>query len=163
MTLDLNRFVAGSRPLWDELDRMLTRLERSPDAELSLPEAERLHYLYQRASADLLRVRHLSSERELQSYLEQLVGRAFSEVHAAAERVPLRPWRWFSRTFPQTVRRHARAMLLAVALTMLGSAFGALAGEARGPRKAGNGGERTKAGRRARAICGRAHDAQHAG
>lgn len=127
MILDLPRFVALSRPLWDELDQLLARLERAPHLELSLPESERLHYLYQRASSDLLRVRHLSSERELQSYLEQLIGRAYSEIHSGSERRPLRPWRWFTRTFPQTVRRHSGAMILALALTFLGCGFGVIA------------------------------------
>ena len=127
MILDLPRFVAHARPFWNELDQILARLERAPDLELTLAESERLHYLYQRASADLLRVRHVSSERELRGYLEQLIGRAYSEIHAAAERRPLTPWRWFTRTFPRTVRRHAAAMYLALGLTALGCGFGVIA------------------------------------
>lgn len=127
MILDLPRFVATARPLWTELDQMLTQLERSPDLDLTLAETERLHYLYQRTSSDLLRVRHLSSERELQAFLEHLVGRAYSEIHTTPSKRKFAPWLWFARTFPQTVRRHGGAMMLAIGLTLLGCAFGVIA------------------------------------
>jgi uncharacterized membrane protein SpoIIM required for sporulation len=83
--------------------------------------------LYQRASADLGKIASLASEGELRKYLEWLVGRAYAEIHEVRDRRRFRPWRWVTVEFPRAFRRHARAFQLAVALTLGGTAFGALA------------------------------------
>jgi uncharacterized membrane protein SpoIIM required for sporulation len=127
MILDLGRFVETEQPHWAALEKTLQWLEESPGRRMSLEEAERLHGLYQRASADLARVSGMASEGELRRYLEWLVGRAYAEIHETRERKRLRPWRWFTREFPQAFRRHARAFHLALALTLAGCAFGGLA------------------------------------
>ena len=64
---------------------------------------------------------------ELRRYLEWLVSRAYAEIHEARERKRFRPWRWVTREYPQTFRRHLRAFQLATLLTIGGVAFGALA------------------------------------
>src|SRR5580698_4872789 len=64
---------------------------------------------------------------ELRRYLEWLVSRAYAEIHEARERKRFRPWRWVTREYPQTFRRHLRAFQLATLLTIGGIAFGALA------------------------------------
>ncbi len=127
MILDLPRFVEAERPHWSALEKTLAWLEIAPDRSMSIEEVERFHGLYQRVSADLARVATLASEGDLRRYLEALVGRAYAEIHEARERKRFRPWRWFTREFPQTFRRHARAFQLSVALTLAGTAFGALA------------------------------------
>jgi uncharacterized membrane protein SpoIIM required for sporulation len=56
------------------------------------------------------------------------VARAYGEIHSTRERRQRpRPLHWFFTTFPRTVRRHARLLGIAVAISLLGSAFGALA------------------------------------
>jgi uncharacterized membrane protein SpoIIM required for sporulation len=125
--IDVSRFAESGRPLWNELDAVLARMERDPETRLSLEELERFHYLYQRASADLMKAAHLTAERELRLYLENLVSRAYAEIHESRRPLSFHAWRWFSAQFPQTVRRHARALALSVALTIAGAAFGALA------------------------------------
>jgi uncharacterized membrane protein SpoIIM required for sporulation len=125
--LDLSRFVETERPHWTALEKTLDWMERNPGIEISIQDLDRFHVLYQRASADLARVATLASEGELRLYLEGLVGRAYAEVHESRERKKFRPWRWFTTDFPRAVRRHSRALLLAVALTLVGSGFGALA------------------------------------
>src|SRR6266852_5453116 len=127
MILDLTRFVEAERPNWTALEKTLDWLESGPDRKMSIQEVERFHGLYQRASADLAKVSALASEGELRRYLEWLVSRAYAEIHEARDRRRFRPWRWFTTEFPQTFRRHARAFQLAVALTIIGTAFGALA------------------------------------
>src|SRR5262249_35504331 len=80
-----------------------------------------------RASADLAKVSTLAAEGELRRYLEDLVGRAYAEIHESRERRKFRPWRWLTAEFPRAVRRHSAALLLSVALTLVGSGFGAMA------------------------------------
>jgi len=127
MIVDLPRFLAAERPYWQELEQYLDRLQRNPDVPPTLAEAERFHYLYQRASSALSKVTHLSSERQLKRYLETLIGRAYSEIQESRQgRVQFRPWQWFTGDFPRAFRRHTRAFALTVLLTLLGVAFGAL-------------------------------------
>jgi uncharacterized membrane protein SpoIIM required for sporulation len=121
--LDISRFVETERPHWTALEKSLAWLEVNPDARLTLSEAENLHTLYQRASADLARV----PDGELRRYLEWLVGRAYAEIHEARERKRFRPWKWVTEEYPRTFRRHLRAFQLAAVLTIGGIGFGALA------------------------------------
>jgi uncharacterized membrane protein SpoIIM required for sporulation len=127
MIVDLTRFVETERPHWTTLEKHLDWLQSGPTKTLTLEEAEQLHYLYQRAAADLARVSGFAAEGELRRYLEWLVSRAYAEIHESRERTKFRPWRWFTAEFPRAFRRHARAFQLTVALTLLGVAFGVLA------------------------------------
>jgi uncharacterized membrane protein SpoIIM required for sporulation len=126
--LDLDRFLAAERPAWRELEKQLDALEADPLRSLSLPELRRLHYLFQRAAADLVEVQSFASEPALRRYLETLVARAYGEVHEA-RRPPARvaAKTFFAQTFPRTFRRHLRAFALAVAVTVAGAVFGGFA------------------------------------
>lgn len=124
--IDLPRFIAEEKPFWTELETVLARLETKPDTALGLDEARRFHYLYQRASADLAKLTTFASEPSLRQYLESLVGRAYGEIHEVRRHAPARSvWRWFVATFPQTVRRHAGALWLALAVSVAGALLGA--------------------------------------
>jgi uncharacterized membrane protein SpoIIM required for sporulation len=127
MILDLGRFTRTARPLWRELESRLDALERAPEASLDPEAAYRLYYLYQRASADLVEVSHLPAESKLRAYLESLVGRAYAEIHGRSHEKRFAPGNWLTRTFPRTVRRHAAALALSAAITILGCAFGVIA------------------------------------
>ena len=48
---------------------------------MPLTEVQRLHYLYERCSADLARLDTFSTEPRLRAFLESLVSRAYSEIH----------------------------------------------------------------------------------
>jgi uncharacterized membrane protein SpoIIM required for sporulation len=128
MIIDLQRFVAAGQPHWSELEKMLTRLEAEPNANLSLEKLTRFHQLYERASADLARINTFSSEPATRRYLEHLVARAYGEIHETRERRSrLQPLKWVFQTLPQTFRRHVLAFYLTVAITLAGFAFGAVA------------------------------------
>jgi uncharacterized membrane protein SpoIIM required for sporulation len=128
MILDLPRFLAAERPYWTELEAALDRVEGEPGRRPTLAEIKTLHYLYQRASADLAKFATFSSEPETRRYLESLVARAYAEIHETREaRRRVNVWRWLARELPQTFRRHVRAFWLAVAITLAGAAFGVLA------------------------------------
>jgi uncharacterized membrane protein SpoIIM required for sporulation len=128
MILDLPRFLAAERPYWTELESALDRVEGEPGRRPTLAEIKTLHYLYQRASADLAKFATFSSEPETRRYLESLVARAYAEIHETREvRRRVNVWHWLARELPQTFRRHVRAFWLAVAITLAGTAFGVLA------------------------------------
>ncbi len=128
MIIDLQRFLAQERSGWAELEALLDRLESDPGATMSLQQVRHFHELYERASAALAKISTFSAEPQTRHYLENLVARAYSEIHET--RQPARRFRlgeWFARELPQTFRRHVRAFWLSLAITLVGCLFGALA------------------------------------
>ncbi len=127
MIIDLPKFISAERPIWTELEKLLDHAENEPALKLNLEQLKRFHYLYERTSADLGKMVTFSSEPEIRRYLESLVARAYGEIHETrTKQHRLRVWHWFSRTFPQTFRRHARAFYFSVAVTIVGCVFGGL-------------------------------------
>jgi uncharacterized membrane protein SpoIIM required for sporulation len=128
MIIDLQRFIDGERACWDELDKMLYRLEAEPNLRMNLEEVQRFHQLYERTAADLAKITTFAAEPETRRYLENLVARAYGEIHETREKQRrFFPLQWFFQTLPQTFRRHVRAFYLSVAITLAGCAFGGLA------------------------------------
>lgn len=123
MIVNLSRFAATEKPYWDELEGVLAKLDAEPERRMSLAEVQRLHYLYERCSADLANLDTFSTEPQLRMLLESLVSRAYCEIHET--RPPLRlAWKSAFRAFPQAFRRHRGAFNLALGITVLGCAFG---------------------------------------
>ena len=128
MLIDVEKFVEGESRYWQELESILNRMEKNPDDRIDLPGMKRFHYLYERASADLARITTFAAEKDIRRYLEALVARAYSEIHETRERAyRIRPLKWFFQVFPQTFRRHSRAFLLSVTITLAGFVFGGAA------------------------------------
>jgi uncharacterized membrane protein SpoIIM required for sporulation len=123
MIIDLPRFVAAERPYWDEMATVLKKMEAAPESSLSLPEIQRLHYLYERCSSDLSRLDTFATEPELRIYLESLVSRAYSEIHETRAKSKIRIKNTIL-AFPRAFRRHLGEFRLAVGITLLGCAFG---------------------------------------
>jgi len=128
MIIDLQRFIRIERPVWTELEAVLNRLEAEPNLKMSLEEVQHFHDLYERATAGLAKLTTFSSEPATRQYLESLVARAYGEVHETREkRRRLQPLKWLRQTLPQTFRRQIRAFHLALAITLVGCAFGTAA------------------------------------
>src|SRR6266705_997903 len=125
MIIDLQRFITSERSCWNELDKMLGRLEAEPNARMKLEELQRFHELSQRTAASLAKLTTFSSEPETRRYLENLIARAYGEIHETrAKRRRIFPLKWFFQILPQTFRRHIRAFYLSLAITLAGCAFG---------------------------------------
>ena len=128
MIIDLQKFSAVERPLWQELEKLLDNLEANPVSGLNLDQAKRLHYLYERTSADLARLVTFAAEPDLRRYLETLVARAYSEIHETRDdQKRFAPLAWLLNTLPQTFRRHARAFYLSTVVLSIGAMFGGFA------------------------------------
>jgi uncharacterized membrane protein SpoIIM required for sporulation len=126
--IDLQRFIAIERPLWTELEKMLNRLEAEPNLRMPIEQVQRFHHLYECTSADLARLATFSSEPELRRYLENLIARAYGEMHETREKQRrIFPLKWFFQTLPRTFRRHVRAFYLSLSITLAGCAFGGFA------------------------------------
>jgi uncharacterized membrane protein SpoIIM required for sporulation len=126
--LDIERFLAAERPLWDELESRLRRMEDDAAFRPGIADLRRLHYLYERASAGLARLATFASQPEIRSHLESLVSRAYGEIHETRlTAARLAPWRYLTVTFPQAFRRRRAAFAAAVACVLAGALFGGLA------------------------------------
>ena len=123
MIIDLPRFVSAECVYWDELDALLKQLEEDPEHRLPLADVERLHYLYERCSADLSKLDSFSSQPQMRMFLEALVSRAYSEIHETRAPLQIRV-KSLVLAFPRAFRRHLRAFQFSVAVTLAGTAFG---------------------------------------
>lgn len=127
MIIDLPRFLEKESPQWKELEEMLNRFERDSFQKRDLAFLQRFHYLAERAAADLARLRSFSAERETQRYLEDLIARAYAEMHdtPGSSRLP-NLWQFLVLGFPRVFRKHVRAFQWSLAATAVGALFGAL-------------------------------------
>jgi len=121
--VDISRFVAAEQPYWDELQKLLDRMDAEPGYRLPLAGIQRLHYLYERCSAGLARLDTFSTDPAVRARLESLVGRAYTEIHEtrAAKKIQ---WKALFLAFPRAFRRHLGAFQLSLGVTLLGCAFG---------------------------------------
>ena len=123
MIIDVARFVAAERAYWDELRGMLDRIEGEPEQRMTVAKIQRLHYLYERCSADLAQLDTFATEAKLRASMEALVSRAYTQIHET--RAPMKiHWRRMLLEFPRAFRRHLGAWRLSAAVTLLGCAFG---------------------------------------
>ena len=86
MLIDLQKFISEERPFWRELEKVLDKLAKRSELKMTLAQLERFHYLYQRASADLAKIKTFSAEPSTRAYLESMVARAFGEIHETREK-----------------------------------------------------------------------------
>jgi uncharacterized membrane protein SpoIIM required for sporulation len=126
--IDLPKFLSEEKTHWSELESMIYALEQYPEKRMTIDETKRFHFLYQRTSADLAKVRTFASEPDILRYLESLTARAFCEIHESRERPHrISPLHWFFVTFPRTVRLHIRSLILSLLIMLAGFAFGGVA------------------------------------
>ncbi len=128
MIVDLKQFIERERSTWEELDQMLSRLENETLLRLTLEEVQRLHYLYERTGAGLIKISTFAAEPNLVHSLESLLTRAYAELQTERSRTDkLSPRRWLFCIFPQTFREHIRFFWAALLLTIFGALFGGAA------------------------------------
>jgi uncharacterized membrane protein SpoIIM required for sporulation len=126
--IDVPRFVDSERETWKELERILDRIDADPARRMNLEEVRRFHFLYQKTSADLARIRTFAFEPQICRYLESLVARAYGEVHEVRQQGRTSGMlRMFWYTFPATFQRHVAAFWLAAAIMLGGTVFGGVA------------------------------------
>src|ERR671919_738480 len=124
--MNIERFLAERRPMWDELDALL---DRADEVELSRAEMHELVQMYRRTCSDLNRARSYTANPEVLGYLNQLTGRAYRFIYAAAHETPIGAAfvNLVTREIPSAFRRERNAVLLAATAFLLGALFGAFA------------------------------------
>jgi uncharacterized membrane protein SpoIIM required for sporulation len=124
--IDVKKFAENEQPYWTELQTMLDRLENDPELRLTLPQLQRLHYLYERASAGLGKLMTFAVAPDTRAYLEALVARAYAEVHETRGKQRGGAWvAWFVQTFPRTFRKHYKSFVVSCSVMLAGCLIGA--------------------------------------
>ena len=124
--MNIERFLAERRPVWESLDAML---DRADQVTLSRTELQELVTLYRRTCSDLNRARSYTANPEVLGYLNQLTGRAYRFVYRASHETPVWPAfvKLITREIPAAFRQQRVAVLLAASAFLAGALFGALA------------------------------------
>ncbi len=123
---DVNRFIEERTTSWARLERLLRRVEHGGVATLDLAAARELAKLYRAVSADLIRARTEQVNARVVDYLNDVVARAYSVIHAARPRPDRRVVEFFARGFPRLFRAELRAIALSAAILLSGAAVGAV-------------------------------------
>ena len=117
-----DEFVAARKPAWDELDTLLAKeslLYKLPPASIS-----RAASLYREICSDLMRARSAGYSPEVSDLLDSLAARTCAAMYSAPPYRLAGLRRLVTAGFPQSVRRHARFMVIATVLFVLPGILG---------------------------------------
>jgi len=112
-----DEFPTEQQRSWQALEALLKDLEQQGLSKLRADDVRELQRLYRKASAELLLARGTGTRSELTDYLEALVARAYTTLHAPRPIDWKAGKRFFTTIWPTTVRRE-RPYLLAAAATI---------------------------------------------
>jgi uncharacterized membrane protein SpoIIM required for sporulation len=125
MAESIRKFIESRRPRWEKLENTLLSLERG---RLSASELIALARLYREATADLARLQTFQGqeglEDELETYLNHLVARAYSQIYRSSPPRMASLWRFLRSGFPAAFRETLPWTMLAVSVFALGLAYG---------------------------------------
>jgi uncharacterized membrane protein SpoIIM required for sporulation len=134
MILDINKFITREKRFWNEFEKILDDIDSGSIERLSLDQIKRLSYLQSKTSEDLVQISTFSGEIELRRYLENLVARAYSTIHArhhlssrSSQNLASTGWQWFFTTFPSVFRHNIATFALSLGITLFGIIFGGIA------------------------------------
>ena len=82
--------------------------------------------LYRQSAADLSAARADGAARNLEQYLNRLVGRAHNFVYSGRQLGFRSLWDFFAYGYPRLLRRMSRYVVLSTVIFLLGGALGAL-------------------------------------
>jgi uncharacterized membrane protein SpoIIM required for sporulation len=124
--MDIDHFLSDRRPVWDDLDTLLTRAEES---DLTRSEMQELVELYRRTCSDLNRARSYTANPDVLGYLNQLTGRAYRFIYRAGHATPVGATlrKLLTRDIPAAFRRERLYVAIAACAFLAGTLFGSVA------------------------------------
>lgn len=122
---DVHRFMRQRAPVWEELEKLLVRVDQQGLKSLDIAEARTFGRLYRTVSSDLVRARTELVDASIVDYLNDLVARSYAHIYAGSGRKGRRILRFYTRDFPRLFRREIRAIALATSILLAGGALGA--------------------------------------
>ncbi|HLN62224.1 MAG TPA: stage II sporulation protein M [Symbiobacteriaceae bacterium] len=125
--MNQDQFVARRQQQWQELSRILADMQGRGVRRLPLDVVQQVGRLYRQTASDLAYARTYFPGSPTAGYLNQLVAQAHSLIYAEEPQRIRTLLQFFWLEVPRTVRRHWRAVVLAMALMVLGGVVGCLA------------------------------------
>jgi uncharacterized membrane protein SpoIIM required for sporulation len=101
---------------WKELEGLVDRIEKRGLKSLSVSEARQLGGLYRLTVSSYAVLKGLSLDRKLVHYLHTLATRAYLAIYHYDMIPNVSPAKFFTRTWPGLVRKHAAILLLVIAV-----------------------------------------------
>lgn len=124
---DVNRFLGERQGEWEELEDLLAQAESSGLKSLGIDGARRFGKLYRSVSSDLIRSRTELVDASITDYLNDLVARAYAQIHAGSGQRGKELLGFFLRGYPRLVRAEWKVIALSALLLLGGGAVGASA------------------------------------
>ena len=110
-----NRWLEKRKPSWARLEELVARCNRGVSG-LSHSELQELGSLYRQTASDLAAVREDASNRQLATYLNQLLGRSHNLIYLGHKPKVSGIVRFYRDVYPQVFRETLRQTLLVVAI-----------------------------------------------
>lgn len=101
--MNLERWVRQRKKSWQKLETILASIDKSGMSSLNQDELRQLGRLYRATSADLSRARSYLADRQLESYVNNLVVRAHNQVYQTANNRLIDLFRFLWVGFPSLV------------------------------------------------------------
>lgn len=117
--MNVERWVAKRRPVWEKLEDLLRQVERSGLRSLDREKLQSLGRLYRSVSADLSRARALNLSSDIIVYLNNLVVKGHNQVYQSKKNRWLDFFNFFYATFPRLVRENFAYVAVASLLCLL--------------------------------------------
>lgn len=117
--MNVERWVRSRRPLWDQLEGLLDKIDRSGLSSLDRDELQKLGRLYRSTSADLSRARAMSIGGDTQIYLNNLVVKGHNQVYQRDRSRWSDLWNFFWLTFPSLVREKILYVVAAFSIAVV--------------------------------------------
>lgn len=117
--MNVERWVAKRRVVWDQLEDLLKTIDRSGMRRLTREQLQSLGRLYRSVSADLSRARALNLGSDLLIYLNNLVVKGHNQVYQSKKNRWLDFFNFFYATFPRLVRENMIYVVAAVLISVL--------------------------------------------
>lgn len=118
------QYINNRKPDWERLDTLIAGMNRKGPASLSEEELGEIAALYRRTTADLAYVQTNFPYGRIVTFLNALVQRAHAEIYRGEPLSARRLVRFFTHTFPGSVRRAWPYVIVAAAVFLLGSFLG---------------------------------------
>jgi uncharacterized membrane protein SpoIIM required for sporulation len=128
MAQSIQNFVRSRKPRWERLERLIRALEHGNKKAQPPFDPLELARLYREATSDLARLQSFREEtsppEDLEIYLNQLVGRAYSRIYRTPPPSWSSLWKYLRSTFPESFLKTAPWTLTAFGIFLLGGLYG---------------------------------------
>src|SRR6185312_4163712 len=121
-----NLWIDLRKDNWNRLDALTRRVESEGVKSLGRDDLRDFGLLYRQSAADLSAARADGAARNLEQYLNRLVGRAHNFVYSGRQLGFRSLWDFFAYGYPRLLRRMSRYVVLSTVIFLVGGALGAI-------------------------------------